>query len=129
MYLLEYGKLRAFVAEVAYFVVAWLDLDEKLDVLAGHVKRVSRGGGDVGGFGLFLLRTRGRRERAVHAMREVARLDGPVGSRQPDFRMGIGQYISVLPHLFGLCYYFPCPRGRDSLSSCRMSRLRVACLG
>ena len=44
MYLLEYGKLRAFVAEVAYFVVAWLDLDEKLDVLAGHVKRVSRGG-------------------------------------------------------------------------------------
>ena len=88
MCLPEYGKLRAFVVEVAYFVVAWLDLDEKLDVLAGHVKRVSRGGMfEVSG--LFFYAIADGVCGAVHAMREVAGLDGSVRPRQPDSRMGI----------------------------------------
>ena len=45
MRLLEYGRLRALVAvvtAVAYFAMAWLGLGEKLGVLSGHVKRISR---------------------------------------------------------------------------------------
>jgi len=45
MRLLKYDRLRALVAivtAVAYFAMAWLGLGEKLDVLADHVKRVSR---------------------------------------------------------------------------------------